>query len=345
MPGVQSAAQESWWLHQPGYSDQAHRIATGAYGGGNLVDQSNPAVRDWFKTQIDAGYDQYDGLMMDDTTGSLSMLTYGTGYASSQEIAADNSLQQAHDQMAAAMTHTHGTPLLQIDNGLSANNNLATPFPLLNDTTSMHGVIAEGAPISNGTLTSYYSTLLDEMAYVDQTPQDFLVLLSYDPNASPQSRLIQTATTLLGYNQNHIISWADLETNNTNLSVWPEQGLVGENPIQTMSTPTGPIFLTGQGITCTTGGHNDLQIAPGIYRREFADCYNQQTPIGPCATIINTTTNPTPIQPAWLTQTYTHQLTLQGTDIQTGGTINPTGTTYTPNTTTLQPHTATILTT
>ncbi len=340
---VAKAAQENWWLHQPGYTDSAHRLSSSAYGGGNILNQSNPAVESWFQNYVRTNYNAYDALMMDDTSASLSNLTWGSGYSTSQELGTDPQLQAAHAEMAAAMTHTNGQPFLQIDNGLSPNNNLATPFPMLNDSTGVKGVLTEGSPIANGTLVSYYSTLLDEMAHVNQTSNDFVVLLSYDPSGSPQARRVQAATVLLGYSPGHTVSWSNLETNSSNLAIWPEEGIVPTNPIQTMSTPTGTDCLTGHGAICTTGGHNNLQVAPNIYRREFAACYNQGAPIGPCATIINTTNTPATTQSNWLTQPYTHQITTTGGDIQTGGTIYPTGTTFTPGSTTIPPNDAILL--
>jgi hypothetical protein len=333
VPGVATAAQENWWLHAPGYADAAHRISISSYGGGNLLNQANPAVQSWFKSYVDGNFNQYDGLMMDDTAGSLSMTTYGSGYSATQEIGSDAALQSAHGQMATAMTHGNGTPFLQIDNGLSANDNLSTPFPMLNDNAGVEGVIAEGAPMSNGTLTSYYSSLLDEMAYIDATKQDFIVLLSYDPSSGTQARLVQAATELLGYSGSHVVSWSDLETVNDNLAVWPEQGIVPTAPIQSMSSPSGSQCLAAQGVTCSSGGHNNLQIAPGVYRREFGDCYDQGTAIGPCAAIVNATGAAVTIQDAWLSQAYGHQLTLSGGDVQSGGTVKPSGAGFTPGVT------------
>jgi hypothetical protein len=336
-------AQESWWLHQPGYSDAAHRITVSGYGGGNLLNQANPAVDAWFRNYAQTNYNSYPALMMDDSSSSLSSALYGTGLTKTQEITSDSQLQAAHEQMAAAMTHSDGTPFLQIDNALSPNDNLTPPFKQLNDTTGTQGLIAEGAPYDNGQITSYYSTLLDELAYIDHTKNDFITLLSYDQNGSEQGRMVQAATELLGYNANHVVSWSDLEQNSNDLAVWPEQGIVPTNPIQTMNQPGGSGCLTGHGTVCSSGGHNDLQVAPGIYRREFGQCYDQGTPFGACATIINTTSAPVTIQNNWLTQTYSHQITTNGGDIQTGGTINTTGAPYTPNTTTIPADNATLL--
>jgi hypothetical protein len=281
--------------------------------------------------------------MMDDTSGSLSNLTWNTGFSSSNEISSDAGLQAAHNQMAAAMTHADGQPFLQIDNGLSPNDNLTTPFPMLNDSTGVRGMLTEGSPIANGTLIGFYSTLLDEMARADQSAGGFVVLLSYDSSGSLQSRRVQASTTLLGYSPGHTVSWSNLETNSSHLAIWPEEGIVPTDPIQSMSGPGGGHCLAGHGVVCTSGGHVNLQVAPDVYRREFAACYNQGVPIGPCATIINTTGSSTTVQKSWLTQTYAHQITMNGGDVQSGGTIDPTGAGFTPGTTTIPAHDAVLL--
>jgi hypothetical protein len=344
-PGLAAASQETWWLHEPGYSDAAHRIWIAANGGGNLLNQSNSAVQNWFKSYVDGGFDGYDGLMMDYTSGSLSATTWGTGFATTQEIQSDAALQASHDAMAAAMTHVNGHPFLQIDNGLNPNDNLSTPFPLLNTSTEVEGLVAEGFPMADGTLTSYYGSLLDEMAYVDHTAQDFIVLLSYDTSASVRARLVQAATELLVYDGNHLVSWSDLETVNADLSVWPEEGIVPTEPLQSMGTPSGAGCLAAQGVMCSSGGHNDLQVAPGVYRREFRNCYDQGSSIGPCAAIVNTTGATVTVQGGWLSQAYGHQLTLSGGDVQSGGTVNPSGAGFTPSVSQIAADSASVLTT
>jgi hypothetical protein len=224
------------------------------------------------------------------------------------------------------------------------NPNLPPPFAMLGDPSTVNGVIAEGAPEDNGTLVSYYSTMLDDMAYVDQTPNDFIVLLSYDPSGSLQSRRVQAASVLLGYSPGHTVSWSDLETSSTRLAVWPEEGIVPTSPVQTMGAPGGTGCLAGTGAVCASGGHNDLQVAPGVYRREFAACENQGVAFGACAVIVNTTGSPVTVQPGWLTQTYQHQVTMTGGDVQSGGTVNLAGAPFTAGATTIAPQDAAILT-
>jgi hypothetical protein len=240
------------------------------------------------------------------------------------------------------LTHSDGSSFMQVDNGLSVNPWTTPAFGLLNS-GGVTGLIAEGDPIDNGTITSYYSTLLDDMSYIDHTANDFLVLLSYDPSGSQQARRIQAATVLLGYSPGHIVSWSDLEQNNDDLQVWPEEGIYPTNPVQTMDTPGGSGCLHGNGQVCTTGGHNDLQVAPGVYRREFGDCYDHGTSFGNCAVIVNDTSSPVTIQNNWLTQNYSHQITMQGGDVQNGGTINTTGASFTPGATTVPADNASLL--
>jgi hypothetical protein len=245
--------------------------------------------------------------------------------------------------MAAAMTHTNGTPFLQIDNTLDPNPYLAVPFSMLNNPSSVTGLVSEGAPMSDGTLTPYYPGLLDEMAYVDHTSNDFIALLSYDRSGSLRARLVQEATVLVGYSAGHTVDWSDLEQNSSDLSAWPEEGIVPTNPVQSMSAPGGADCLAGQGIVCSSGGHNTLQVAPGVYRREFADCYNHGVAFGQCATIINTTSSAVTVQGSWLTQSYGHQITMNGGDVQSGGTVNLAGATFTAGTTTVSADDAMLL--
>jgi hypothetical protein len=273
--------------------------------------------------------------MMDDTSAGVNDGFYGTGFDSSQELPTDESLQAAHEQMAQQMIHTDNSPFLQVDNSLNVNPYLPTQFPMLNAPASVNGLIAEGAPESDGTLVRYYPTLLDDMAYVDHTTNDFLVLLSYDPSGALQSRRVQAASVLLGYSPGHTVSWSDLESDSANLSVWPEEGIVPTDPVQSMAAPAGAHCLDGNGVVCSTGGHNDVQVAPGVYRREFGTCYNHGVAFGHCAVIMNTTTAPITVQSSWLTNSYRSQIRMAGGDVQSGGTVDPNGAPFLAGTTTV----------
>ncbi len=333
---VAASSQESWWLHQPGEpATSTYRLYKNAYGGGNVLNQTNPAVQSWFANFVHNNYNSYDGLMMDDSTSSLSDELYETQSSTSAEIGTDAALQASHEDMAAAITHTNGTPFMQIDNALTPNDNLAPPFSMLNDPSSVTGLVAEGAPMSDGSLTGYYSTLLDEMARVDQTANDFVALLSYDTSGSQVARSVQEATIMLGYSAGHTVDWADLDTNSDDLAVWPEEGIVPTAPVKSMASPSGVDCLAGQGVVCSSGGHNTLEVAPGVYAREFGECYNQGVAFGDCAAIMNDTGSAVTVQSSWLTQSYGHEITFNGGDIQSGGTVNLKGSAFTPGTTTV----------
>lgn len=322
---VASSAQENWWLHDPGYTDAAHRVYVDSYGGGNLLNDSVPAVQSWFDSYVQSNFNAYPALMMDDTQPTLSSELYYAGLQSTEEITTNAQLQAAHEAMAAALTHANGTPFLQIDNALNPNPYLAQAFPMLNRPASVQGLIAEGFPMDDGTLTPWYASLLDSLAYIDSTPNDFIVMLSYGSSGSLRARRVQAATELLGYDGNHVVSWSDLETDSGDLAVWPEEGIVPTDPLESMSAPGGSGCFSGDGQVCSAGGHNSIEVAPGVYRREFGDCYNRGVSFGPCAAIVNTNSSPVTVQASWLKQSYGHEITFNGGDVQSGGSLNLTG--------------------
>jgi hypothetical protein len=340
------AASENWYLHAPGSTTD--RITTDGEGGGYLIDQSNSSVRAFFQSYVRSNYNDADGLMMDDQASSLPQaLYYATCHcSSSDEIGTASSLRAAHGAMSSAMTHGDGQPFVQIDNALSANPYLPSGMNMLDDSTGVEGLISEGDPEADGRMTPYYSTLLDDIAYVANDTDSFVVPLSYaQAGASYQSesRRVQEATMLLGYSPGHLVDWADLETGSGNLGVWPEEGIYPTDPVQTMSAPHGSGCLSGNGQVCSGGGHNDLQVASGVYRREFSTCYDQGTSFGECAAIVNTTSNAVTVKSSWLTQSYGHEITFNGGDVQSGGTVNLTGAGFNAGSSTVGPHSALLL--
>lgn len=332
------AASENWYQHVPGSTTT--RIRNNSYGGGYLINQSNPGVQSFFQSYVRRSANADDGLMMDDQSASTPAELYYSdcGCKSTDETRSDAALQAAHGDMARAMTHSNGTPFLQIDNSLAPNPYQPQGLNLLNQSSKVVGLISEGAPESNGTLDPYYSTLLDQIAYVSNNTSGFVVPLSYaqaGASYQQQTRRVQEATMLLGYSPGHLVDWADLEQGSSNLGVWPEEGIVPTNPVQSMTAPTGAGCLTGTGNVCPTGGHNDVQVAPGVYRREFRSCYDQGTAFGACASIVNTTGGPVTVKSSWLTQSYGHQITFNGGDVQSGGTLDLKGAAFTPESTTV----------
>jgi hypothetical protein len=332
------AASSDWFQHMPG--SQTARITSSGYGGGYLINQSSPAVRSFFQSYVRTNYNADNGLMMDDQSSGLStQLYYSPCHCnSSNELGSNAALRAAHERMSAAMTHTSGEPFVQVDNTLPPNPYLPQGLDMLNRSSRVQGLISEGAPESNGTLDRFYSTLLDQIAYVANETNSFVVPLSYGQAGASyqqQSRRVQEATILLGHSPGHLVDWADLEQGSNHLAVWPEEGIYPTDPLQSMGTPGGSGCLAGSGVVCSTGGHNDLQVAPGVYRREFGACYDRGVRFGPCATIVNTTASPVTIRSSWLTRSYGHRITFDGGDVQSGGTINPAGSAFTPGGTTV----------
>jgi hypothetical protein len=281
--------------------------------------------------------------MMDDVSGTPAQEFYGTNDTSSAELNSSAKVTNEHSDVAAAMTHVDGSHFLQIDNGLSVNPYLPTTLPLLNDPSSVVGLVTEGAPIADGTITNYYSTLLDDMSAVDHRANDFLVLLSYDSSGSLRARRIQAATVLLGFSPGHVVSWSNLEQNSSDLAVWPEEGIYPTKPIQTMATPGGSGCLAGTGQVCTQGGHLGVQVAPGVYRREFGQCYNKGVAIGGCAAIVNDTGNAVTVKRSWLAQSYSSEITMVGGDVQSGGTVDTHGASFSAGSTSVPADDAVLL--
>ena len=108
--------------------------------------------------------------------------------------------------------------------------------------------------------------------------------------------------------------------------MWPEEGIYPTRPVESMGAPGGRGCLAGTGIMCSRGGHNSVQVAPGVYRREFRRCYRRAGSIGACAAIMNTTGQPVVVRGRWLRGVaLRHQITFVGGDVQSGGRLDLTG--------------------
>lgn len=350
-PILSAPTHEHWWLHEPGFTDAAHRLtdSSPAWGHARWLNQTNPAAQRWIADYVRSHYNAWDGLLMDNTGASLKAQLYRSDvpadqqYTSSQELTTNRAVVEEHEALARVLKHANGAAFDQVDNGVSPNPFLPNALTLLDHPASVVGLISEGSPWDYG-FSPYYSNLLDLMAAVDARLGDFIVLLSYDGDGSQQARLVQEATVLLGYEPGHVVSWADLEQRNLDLSVWPEEGIYPTKPIQSMTPPRGPGCLAGTGAPCVNGGHNDLRIAPGfsptdrgggVYRREFRDCYDRGVWFGRCAAIVNDTSRSVTVRGSWLRQSYRHVITVRGGDVQSGGTLDLKGAIFTPGVTSI----------
>jgi hypothetical protein len=328
-------AAEGWWLHEP---TGGARISTTTFDGGLLVNQANGSVRSFFAGYVRRHFNRDDGLLMDWQSASLAqeLSDASCGCRRTREIRSSAALRAAHQQMSAALFHRNGSRFLQIDNSLTPNPFLPQGLHMLDPSAGVVGWSSEGLPESNGSLDPFYPNLLDQIALVASKPSGFIVLGSVGAAGAAyqsQSRRVQEATILLGYSPGHLVDWADLEQGSRHLAIWPEEGIYPDGPIQTMSRPGGHGCRAGMGVVCRRGGHNDLRVAHGVYRREFSACYDRGVPFGACAAIVNTTGNAVRVRNSWLRQTYRHEITFSGGDVQSGGTIDRTGAPFQAGTT------------
>jgi hypothetical protein len=121
--------------------------------------------------------------------------------------------------------------------------------------------------------------------------------------------------------------------------VWPEEGIYPTDPAESMRAPGGRGCLAGVGVVCSRGGHNDLEVSPGVYRREFRACYSRGIWFGVCAAIVNTTGRPVVVRASWLSgMAFGHRIAFVGGDVQSGGTIRIKGSPFHAGATVVYPH-------
>ena len=323
------AASSVWWVHEPA-PNQGIRIFSNTFGGGYLVNQINPTVKSFFSSYARRHFDGDDGLMMDWQSPSLSQeLYYSTcGCTTTTEIRTDRALRAGHQAMSAALTHVDGRPFIQVDNTLPPNPFLPQGLGMLNSRIGVDAWVIEGEPFDYGTLDPSYSTLLDQIAYIATRTRGFAIPMSRAEAGAayqPRARRIQEATMLLGFSPGHLVDWAALEEGSADLAVWPEEGIYPTGPVESMRRPGGSGCLAGTGVVCSHGGHTSLQVAPGVYRREFRACYDRGVRFGACAAIVNTTARAVTVRARWLRLRYRHQIGFIGGDVQSGGKLTPAG--------------------
>ncbi|MBV8636797.1 MAG: hypothetical protein JO322_01815 [Candidatus Eremiobacteraeota bacterium] len=346
--GLFAVATESWFLHQSGYSDSAHRlVGHHAFRCKNAIvgepvyalDQYNPDVRAYIESYLTSYADQYDLYEMDETSGHLLNQFYGTGggmcqnnppphlCSTTQEYPDDASLVQAHGELFSSLTHHNGTPMKLVFNGITMANGEATDLTLFAASSNVVGGLCEDCVDSHGTLRpDDYVPVLNAMAQINAIPNGSFVELNIgnDPAGSPkqiEERTITAAMAWLGYSPGHTIAFPDLEFSSHDLAVWPEYDIVPSDPVESMSS-----------------SYADIQVASRVYRREFRSCYNFGVPIGQCAAIVNgNTTNPITLSASWLQLTYGHVVRISGGDIASGGQVFLNTVPFVPAATTLQP--------
>jgi len=342
---VLAAAPETWYVHEAGYRDAAHRVH-GDYSKTcngssvtvpvDLLNDSSTAVQAYFRSFLRANADGWDDYFMDDTSGQVLTQMYGPGggfcvdnppnhyCTTSEELPSDATIVYDHAAFATAMTHTSGSAMNFFYNGLTFSAGAPSDLGVLSGSKHFVGVVCEDCIVNSGTFRpTMYNQVLTSMADIDAMSGAQFVELNHGSSpagsaAQISQRLVTTAIAWLGYSPGHTVVFADLEDNTENLAAWPEENIVPASPLQTMSGSTAAI-----------------EVASGVYRREFSSCTNEGVAIGPCAAIVNATGSAVKILSSWLHQSYGHVVTLSGGDVTQGGEVLLTSTTFSPNVTTV----------
>jgi len=307
-----SKAPESAFVH---YASGAHRIGNSRinYCGGPtrtyFMNGNSSAWQEMMNARIHAS-DQYDAYYMDDTASSLQSLSSGGGGMcpedhnaydfchTTKEYKSDADVVASRAALAHAMTHTDGRPAKMVYNG-NISPALYTSAP-----SNYMGANVESSVVwADQGRPNRYELTLNFMQQVSKT-SGFYILNSRGSGVL-SARLIHSAVLLLGYSEGHTVSWEQFESGSSKLSIWPEALIYPTQPLQSMN-----------------GAATDLQVAPGVWRREFAGCFLAQKRFGPCAALLNANSHSVAINPKWFAQRYGHSVTFSGGDVLSGGATN-----------------------
>jgi hypothetical protein len=341
---IVSAAPESWFVHDTGYSDASHRVY-GKDALGCTVFELNPlagSYQNWWRTYLRNNADAYDVYFIDDNMMDVLDASYfphsGGGCTpwpsycrSTREIANDAAEVAARVSFANAMTHADGSPMYFFFQ--QASFDIPLDLSAFNSTGRFKAISCEGcvSTAANPARSNLYARVLDEMAAVNANG-DIYMLMSRggSPSGSPTQilqRLVTVGITWLGYSEGHTVVRPNLESNTNKLAVWPEDLIYPSAPLQSMVT-----------------GAADLAVGPGVFRREFKTCYQAGRFFGRCAVIVNPTGSTVAVRATWLRATYSHVVSLTGGDVLSGGTASVNGLPLVPNVTTIAPASALLLT-
>jgi hypothetical protein len=333
---VVEAATESWFLHDTGYTDSSHRVYGKDASGTCTIfamNPNSPGLQAWWRAFLQANATGFNAIYFDSNSMDVpdaGWFPTGGGCdpwphvcTSMEEIANNSAEVAARVNFANAMYYSNGSPMYGFYQQADLNNP-ALDLAALAASSSFLGVTCEGCIASPGRVNpGNYSRVLNEMAAVAESPRGSFVLISngsYPTGSANQifQRLVTTGIVWVAYEEGRTMVQPNLEYSTDNLAIWPEDLIYPSNPLETMVT-----------------GALNLEVVPGVYRREFARCYQQGVLFGQCAAVVNATGSGVYIQASWFRQTYGHVITLSGGDVLSGGVANRAGMNYVPGVTVL----------
>ncbi len=187
--------------------------------------------------------------------------------------------------------------------GLNSDNMMSAPNAIAGATEDCYGTDGQPTPpYTSGSLWTTHLTLQLKLARMKK-----LFLCFATPTSPARSsiavRQYIIASFMLAFDSSSSVLWEDFGTP-SDFHVMPETQLVPTYP-----TTAAPANASG------------LQIAPGIYAREYQACYLAGSLVGPCAAVVNTGTVPV----AFPLVGYTRTLAISGDGVLDGGVVAAAG--------------------
>jgi hypothetical protein len=297
---------ESAWLHGPD-GGRLNRPDEYTHQYQEILDPASPAARAAFRayTVDAAAHARVDFFFADDTgapfRGPDGTPMSGRFYrynAAATELRSDQDWQSAMSGLFTAAVR----PL--IINGAEHNLQPAYNGAFLQD-PNVAGENLEGCflfyspqrPLSDERWTQTEDGLLD----VTKLHRYAVCMMQGKLLADPLARLYALASWWLTYDPDWSVI-APVDVGSDGYAVFSEEEIV----------PTGPLRSASSSVS-------ELRVSGNAYVREFARCYENGRPIGPCAAVVNPSGSTTISMPR-LSQHYTASLSLSSKSDYGGGT-------------------------
>jgi hypothetical protein len=336
-----ASSAESWFVHMSGHTDYDHRVRAEREVSCSRGSQrapvyapntANAGVKSWFENYLRNNANGYDYYFMDLTAGTVVDQFYGPSGGmcdglcySTEEQPSNAYVVSAHGSFAGSMYHKDGAAMMFFYNGLSFDGaQIPNDSNVLASSDHFTGAVCENCVVDNGVFhPSMYAPILNAMALINETSRGKFVELNNGYSAAGSGeqiaqRLVTTAVAWLGFKGGQTVVWANLEDNTRGLAVWPEDLIYPSDPLETMAR-----------------SNVTIEVAPGVWRREFGSCYYKGGAFGRCAAILNANSGARAIEASWLKESYGHVISLSGGDVLSGGALHSTaafktGSTYVP---------------